>query len=60
MNERNESHDESEGSLYSESENPAENSKDQTQIDKDTAPPAQKKKIVVAPYKKSKQICSNK
>ena len=30
------------------------------QIDKDTVPPAQKKKIVVAPHKKSKQIRLNK
>ena len=54
MNERNESHDESE------SENPAEYSEDETQVDKDTAPPAQKKKIVVAPHKKSNQIRSKK
>ena len=43
VNERNESQDESEGSSYSKSENPAENSEDETQTDKDTAPPAQKK-----------------
>ena len=60
VNERNESHDESEGSSYSKSENPAENSVDATQTDKNTSPPAQKKKIVVAPHKKSKQIRSNK
>ena len=60
MNERNENHDESEGSSYSESENPVENPEDETQTDKDTALPAQKKKIVVAPQKKPKQIRSNK
>ena len=60
MNERNEIHDESEGSSYSESENLAENPEDETQTDKDTALPAQKKKIVVAPQKKSKQMRSNK
>ena len=54
MNERNESHDESEDPSYSKSENPAENSEDGTQTDKDTAPTAQKKKMVVAPHKKSK------
>ena len=37
VNERNESHGESEGSSYSKSENPAEYSKDETQIDRDTA-----------------------
>ena len=60
MNERNEIHDESEGSSYSESENLAENPEDETQTDKDTALPAQKKKIVAAPQKKSKQMRSNK
>ena len=60
MNERNESHDESEDPSYSKSENPAENSEDRTQTDKDTAPTAQKKKMVVAPHKKSKQIRWNK
>ena len=44
VNERNESRDESEGSSYPESENPAENSEDKTQTDKDTTPPAQKRK----------------
>ena len=33
VNERNESHDENEGSSYSESENPAEYSKNETQVD---------------------------
>ena len=33
VNERNESHDENEGSSYSESENPAEYSEDEAQID---------------------------
>ena len=60
VNERNVSHDESEGSSYSESENPTENSEDETQTDKNTAPPAQKKKIVAAPHKKSKQMRPNK
>ena len=60
VNERNESHDESQGSSSSESENPAEYLEDETQVDKDTATPAQKKKVVVAPHKKSKHIHSNK
>ena len=36
MKERNESHDESKGSPYFESENPAENSEDETQTDKNS------------------------
>ena len=61
VNERNESHDKSRGYWYSEKENPAENLEDKTQADKGIALPAQKKKkIVVAPHKKSKQIRSNK
>ena len=52
MNECNESHDESESSSYSERENPAEYSEDETETDKDTAPPAQKKKIIDAPHKR--------
>ena len=60
VNERNESHDESKGLSYSENGNPAENSEDKTQTDKDIAPPAQKEKVVVTPHKKSKEICSNK
>lgn len=45
---------------YSAKGNPAEYSKDEVQIDRDTATPAQNRKIVVAPHKKSKQIRSNK
>ena len=60
MNERNESHGESKGLSYSENENPVEYLEDETQIERDTAPPGQKKKIVAAPHKKSKQIRSNK
>ena len=37
MNERNESYGEIGGSSYSESENPAEYSEDETQIDRDNA-----------------------
>ena len=44
MNERNESHDESQGSSSDESENPAEYSEDETRVDKDAATPAQKRK----------------
>ena len=60
MNERNESHNENEGSSYPESENAAEHSGNEIQIDKNAAPPAQKTEIAVAPHKKSKQMHSNK
>ena len=42
-NKRNERHGESKGLSCSEGENPAEYSEDEIQIDRDTAPPAQKK-----------------
>lgn len=60
VHEPNESHDESEDLSYSAKGNPAEYSKDEVQIDRDTATPAQKRKIVAAPHKKSKQIRSDK
>ena len=60
VNERNESHNKSEDLSYSAKGNPAEYSEDEVQIDRDTATPAQNRKIVVAPHKKSKQIRSNK
>lgn len=52
MNELNESHHESKRLSYFESENLAEHSEDEIQIDKDTLIPAHKKKTAVAPHKK--------